>query len=127
MGVNMSGSLGARLKELREGRGLSLRALETITGLSSGYLSLLENEKVRQPKPPVLYKLAHALEEPYSNLMVLAGYAPDAMDEHLEERPRPFVAFKGAEKLTPEQRREVQDFILFKLRQRRRAEGSEDA
>ncbi len=59
--------------------------------------------------------------------MGLAGYAPDAKDEHPEERPRPFVAFKGAEKLTPEQRREVQDFILFKLRQRRRAEESEDA
>lgn len=113
----MDTSLGTRLKELREQRGLSLRALEAITQLSSGYLSLLENEKVKQPKPPVLYKLAQALEASYPELMTLAGYAPNPLPVPSGDL-RPYVAFKGAEKLTAEQRTEVQDFINFKLRQR---------
>ncbi len=121
----MALSLGARIKELREQRGLSLRGLESMTELSSGYLSLLENEKVKQPKPPVLYKLARALDAPYQELMTLAGYTPDPA-QGTDERLGSFVAFKGAEKLSEEQRREVQDFIYFKLRQRHRPAGAED-
>ena len=114
----MDGSLGATLRRLRDGRGLSLRDVEELTGLSNGYLSLLENDKVKHPKPPVLYKLAEALGASYPELMERAGYVPPA-DGHRAGRTAspPVVAFKGAEKLTEGQREEVQDFIYFKLRQ----------
>ncbi len=114
----MDGSLGAMLRSLRDNRGLSLRDVEELTGLSNGYLSLLENDKVKQPKPPVLYKLAEALSGSYPDLMERAGYASAADDQRVGRSALPpVVAFKGAEKLTDQQRKEVQDFIYFKLQQ----------
>ncbi len=112
----MADTLGALLRRLREAHALTLRDVEERTGLSNGYLSLLENDKVRQPKPPVLYKLAEAFGASYLELMEHAGYAPtDARADRGEARS--IVAFKGAEKLTANQRKEVQEFINFKLQQ----------
>lgn len=117
----MNESLGASLRRLREARDLTLRDIEAQTQLSSGYLSLLENDKVKHPKPPVLYKLAQTLGASYSDLMGLAGYiTPAGGADHGGTASRPIVAFKGAEKLTDDQRHEVQEFIDFKLRQLRR-------
>ena len=113
----MAETLGALVRRQREARALTLRDVEERTGLSNGYLSLLENDKVRQPKPPVLYKLAEALEASYLELMERAGYAPTGGPPVDRGQPRPAVAFKGAEKLNSAQRKEVQDFIDFKLQQ----------
>lgn len=121
----MTKSLGGYIKELREQRDVTLRTLETMTGLTSGYLSLLEHDKVKQPKPAVLYKLAVALGASYPELMALAGHMPER-GAVAEVDGKPFVAFKGAEKLDDTQRREVQEFIYFKLRQRNRKRGQDD-
>jgi transcriptional regulator with XRE-family HTH domain len=113
----MAKTLGALVRRQRDAHALTLRDVEERTGLSNGYLSLLENDKIRQPKPPVLYKLAEALGASYLELMECAGYAPTDGSRADRGQPRPAVAFKGAEKLTLEQRKEVQDFIDFKLQQ----------
>ena len=113
----MAETLGAMLRRCRDANALTLRDVEERTGLSNGYLSLLENDKVRQPKPPVLYKLAEALGASYPELMERAGYVPTGDPPSDRNPARPVIAFKGAEKLTPAQRNEVQDFIDFKLRQ----------
>ena len=123
----MEQTLGGLLRQRRGELGLSLRDVEQQTGLSNGYLSLLEHDKVKQPKPPVLHKLAEAFGLPYTQLMGLAGYVA-TLDEKHEARSnhRPVVAFKGAEKLSLEQRDEVQDFINFKLRQLQRKRRQKD-
>ena len=111
----MAETLGAMVRRCRDANALTLRDVEERTGLSNGYLSLLENDKVRQPGPPVLYKLAEALGASYLDLMECAGYALTDGSRTDRGQSRPAVAFKGAEKLTPAQRKEVQDFIDFKL------------
>jgi transcriptional regulator with XRE-family HTH domain len=56
---------GARLRELRRRRMLSLRELEQRSGVAFDSINKLENEK-RRAQPRTLRKLAEALEvEPY--------------------------------------------------------------
>ena len=69
-------TLGKRLRALREMKGWSLRHVEEISKISNGYLNLLENDKVKDPSPHFLYKLAKVYEVPYAEIMKLAGYVP---------------------------------------------------
>lgn len=119
-------SLGTTLRRCREEQGLSLRELEQRTGLSNGYLSFLENDKVKQPKPQVLFKLSEGLGIPYPDLMRLVGYAPAGDQRDTVKADRSVVAFKGAEKLTEGQQQEVQEYINFKLQQLLRARRQEN-
>ena len=66
--------LGDLLSAARRERQLTLRAVESATGISNAYLSQLEGGKVREPSPTVLHKLALLLGVPYSDLMQAAGY-----------------------------------------------------
>ena len=70
-------TLGARLRELREKRGLSLRKVARDSGINSGYLSQLERDEIAQPTPIVLQKVAAAYGEPFGALMRWAGYIED--------------------------------------------------
>lgn len=72
--------LGARLREVRDGTGESLRAIEAKSGLNSGYLSQLEQGKVTQPTPSVLHKVAPGYELPLSVVMRWAGYIEDDVE-----------------------------------------------
>lgn len=54
--------------------GLSLRDVERKTGISNGYLSLLETGAARKPSPEFLAKLADVYGASYELLMELAGY-----------------------------------------------------
>lgn len=66
--------LGARLRQVREMRGLSLKAASVIARISAAYLQKLEQGKVKEPSPNILFRLAGALDVPYEDLMELAGY-----------------------------------------------------
>jgi transcriptional regulator with XRE-family HTH domain len=52
--------IGVRLRQLREERGMSMRALASASGLSANALSMIERGKV-SPSVSTLYKLAEAL------------------------------------------------------------------
>lgn len=67
-------TLGEYLKEAREAKKLSQRAVENITGVSNAYLSQLETDKIRHPSPVWLHKLSELYEVAYETLMGLAGY-----------------------------------------------------
>lgn len=67
-------SLGAVLKQAREVRGLSGIEAARAAGISTAYLSKLENDAVKKPSPPVLHQLSEALAVPYAELMRLSGY-----------------------------------------------------
>jgi len=56
----VSVDVGSRLRELREMRGTSMRALATKSGLSANALSMIERGKT-SPSVSTLYKLADAL------------------------------------------------------------------
>jgi transcriptional regulator with XRE-family HTH domain len=56
----ISVNVGIRLKELREDRKISMRALATKSGLSANALSMIERGKT-SPSVSTLYKLAEAL------------------------------------------------------------------
>lgn len=56
----LSVNIGERLRELREARNISMRALATRSGLSANALSMIERGKA-SPSVSTLYKLADAL------------------------------------------------------------------
>lgn len=66
--------LGEYLRNARQNKKMSLRAVEKETGISNPYLSQLESGKIQQPSPTVLHKLADLLGIDYSTAMRLAGY-----------------------------------------------------
>lgn len=65
---------GDYFKELREKKGLTLRDVERETGVSNAYLSQLESEKIKQPSPTTLHKLAEFYQVSYSEMMTKVGY-----------------------------------------------------
>lgn len=106
--------LGAYLRRVRDMRGYSLREVESRCRISNGNLSLIEHGNVKKPSPQTLFALATCYELDYLDLMRRAGYpVPDR--EHAP--PTTPVAFMGFERLTPEGKSEVEEFIKFKLRQ----------
>lgn len=119
-------SLGSYLKEIREDRQLSLRDVERLAkegslgaDVSSGYLSMLERNGVKQPSPRILYTLATVYEVEYMELMGKAGYIPD--DVRLSRPRTPSFAFRGVSQLTKDGRRRIQRMIEFELNEQREA------
>ncbi len=69
-------TFGQKLKELRDKKKLSLRDLANQVGLSAGYISQLENNKVNisgLPSEDNISKLALALDTDETDLALLAG------------------------------------------------------
>lgn len=54
--------LGFKMQRQRISEGLTLRQLSAISGLSFGYLSDLENERINTPSALAVLKLAKALD-----------------------------------------------------------------
>lgn len=75
-GRSRAESLGAYLKSVRTGLGMSLREVEETTDreVSNAYLSQLENGRIVKPSPNVLHALATAYRVSYAKLMERAGY-----------------------------------------------------
>jgi transcriptional regulator with XRE-family HTH domain len=67
-------NFGEYIKLLRESKNLTLREVERQTDVSNAYLSQLESNKVKQPSPVTLYKLAELYGVKYEDLMEKVGY-----------------------------------------------------
>lgn len=67
-------TLGARLRQLRLEKGLGVREAAAKAGITHGYLSQIESDKIKEPAPQILQKLAEAYDEPFVLLMQWAGY-----------------------------------------------------
>jgi transcriptional regulator with XRE-family HTH domain len=67
-------SFGERIRSLREVAQLSLRQVETLTGVSNAYLSQIELGRVGPPSPKIIERLARALGVPYLDLLSAAGH-----------------------------------------------------
>lgn len=104
--------LGVYLKRLREKGKLSLRDVERLSEISSGHLSMIEQEKVREPSPRILHSLAKLYNVSYVSLMKRAGYLPAGLSE---DKPARSMAFRGADRLSDKQRRTIQRYIELEL------------
>ena len=111
----MNETLGNYLKEVRNQKRLTLRAVEEKTAISNAYLSQLENDKISSPSPTVLHKLAECYSISYERLMKLTGYPIN------EERQKPVFrsSTDDVDDLTPEEKEKVVEYIQF-LKSRRR-------
>jgi SOS-response transcriptional repressor LexA len=76
---------GERLKELRKNKGLKIRELESLSGVSNAYLSQLENGKRGKPSPEIIKKLAPHIGVTYTELMKLAGYITEDINQEALE------------------------------------------
>lgn len=74
--------LGPELKKIREEKGLSLREVDKLTGISYTHLNMIENGK-RNVTPALLRNLASAYNVNYLDLYVLAGYM-DLVEDAME-------------------------------------------
>jgi transcriptional regulator with XRE-family HTH domain len=82
--VSDDNELGARLRELRQEKGLGLREVANIANVNHGYLSQLERGDVSQPAPQILQKLAKGYGVPFPVLMDWAGYIETGLSPNQE-------------------------------------------
>ena len=118
-------SIGEYLRRMRNDRQLSLRDVQQLAReqqlgaeLSSGYLSMLERNEVKEPSPRILHTLATIYEIDYIDLMRKASYIPPEVDT--AGAPPAVAAFRGASQLSKEQKERVQRMIDFELSESQR-------
>jgi HTH-type transcriptional regulator, competence development regulator len=77
-----------KLRDLRKLKGFTIRELAERSGVSTAYISQLENSNRGIPSPDVLMKLSEGLNTSYSDLMEIAGYLENpARAEELPSAP----------------------------------------
>ena len=67
-------SLGDLIREQRQARGLSQRALAKAVGLQNSRLARLENDEVERVDPRLLQRIAYVLDSSLEDYYLLAGY-----------------------------------------------------
>lgn len=70
----MARTLGTEIRNVRQLKGLSLKATAGPAGLSPTYLQKLERNEVESPSPHRLRRIAETLGLDYGDLFKLAGY-----------------------------------------------------
>lgn len=124
-------SFGKQLRELRESRGLSLRQIGYVAGVSSSYLSQVETGERSVPTPKVLKKLAPVLGVTYDRLMAMAGYTPgsgkvdeDGNDPQVQRILNQVVGLRATKGLSDDEKDAILDsvtkFIDFHLTEKKR-------
>src|SRR5262245_35558866 len=82
-----------RVRELRNGRNLTLRDLASKLGINFTYLSKIENGKLdfsEYPSEKLIRKLARELGGDVDELLLLAEKIPDEIRKRVIERPDAF-------------------------------------
>ena len=87
----VSVDVGNRLRQLREARGVSMRTLATMSGLSANALSMIERGKT-SPSVSTLYRLADALGVPVTDFFSPESSRKKVVHIKADERARlPFL------------------------------------
>jgi transcriptional regulator with XRE-family HTH domain len=119
-------SLGEMLKEAREKNSLTLRQVDSSTGVSSAYLSQLENGHVANPSASILYKLATLYRVQLNDFLraagVIKGAAGNSQNQSKEALLANQLAFY-AKDLTEEQQEEVLEYIKMKINLQKKKNG----
>ncbi len=104
-------SLGEKVKELREKKGMNQKELSEASGITQATISRIEKGKVNQLKSEALKRLADALGS-------TIDYLVDKTDELtpndiLRSDDTAKHLFRGYEKLSSEGRKQLIDFVNF--------------
>ena len=86
-------NFGNRIRELRQGRDLTLRDLAKNVKVTFTYVSKIENGKLsfgEFPSDELIVKLASALDADADELLLLAEKIPEAIRRRVLERPDVF-------------------------------------
>lgn len=107
----MEESLGQYLRTIRERNGLSTRNVEKETGITASQLCRIECNTTKTPSPIALKKLASLYNIKTIELYQKAGYL-----EPEDTIPNIETYFQGVEKLSLEDKRQIQnqiDYLIF--------------
>ena len=113
------GELGNLLAAARTSKGLSLREVERLTGISNPHLSQIEKGHIEQPAPSLLWTLSDLYGLKYAVLLKLAGHAGTTTSSR---RSLAGAALHALEDLSPSEQEEVLSFIQRLAQQRRTSE-----
>ncbi len=116
-------TLGHYLADLRNAKGMTLRAVEEATKreVSNAYLSQLENGKIQKPSPHILHALAQAYGASYERIMEKAGYIVAVSEAKKAPGGRHGrVAALTIEDFTPEEEELVLKYAAFVRSQRKK-------
>lgn len=86
-------NFGSRIRELRQAKNLTLRALAAKLKVTFTYLSKIENQKLsfgEFPSDEMIVKLASALDADPDELLLLAEKIPNSIRKRVLERPDVF-------------------------------------
>jgi len=111
------GNLGSVLKQARTDHGLSLRAVESRTGIKSGHLSQIETGAIARPDLAILWDLADVYGLDFDQLTAVAGLSSASGRSGLA-RQRMTVALRALRDLAPDEQEDVLSYIA-ELRTRR--------
>jgi transcriptional regulator with XRE-family HTH domain len=103
-------TLAAVLAQARRRRGLSLRAVERLTGIRSGHLSQLETGHIVKPEMAMLWDLAALYELDFEHLLELSGHSAGRQTSERERR-RMTVALRALRDLSPAEQTETLRFM----------------
>lgn len=111
-------TIGGFIKQLREGKGLSLREAAKRSGLSHSYIDSIEKGMHPKTKAPItpspesLRSLSKAYNYPYEELMKIAGHI-DAVDFE-ESKSKVDIQIEEALRRLPDDKKK---FVLELLKQ----------
>ncbi len=113
----MPKTLGETLAAARAKRGWTLREVEKKTGIHNAHLSQIEKGTIERPDPNMLWTIATVYELDFQDLMRLAGHVGR---RRRDARRRSLIgaALYAMDDLTPDEQREVLDFMA-EVRRRR--------
>jgi HTH-type transcriptional regulator, competence development regulator len=104
-------TLGQELQMARKLKKLSLREVETATGISNAYLSQLENDKIQKPSPQFLGKLTSLYDLEFQMVMEAAGYVAPAKRDSGPKTISGEMLFK--EPLSASEEEQLVDYLAF--------------
>jgi transcriptional regulator with XRE-family HTH domain len=108
----MQKELGAKLKDVRGLREMSIRDVAEAASISAAYLQKLESGDVKSPSPHILYALSEALEVPYSTLMQLAGFVVPTGGDRTEQ-PNLLAYALSSEELTEDEAEALASYLSW--------------
>jgi transcriptional regulator with XRE-family HTH domain len=94
---------GERVRQLRHGKGWTLRDLAAKVQVGFTHLSRIENERLNYgdfPSDALIHRLADALDADEEELLILAKRIPEPIHKRVLQRPDAFRAFANCDDRT---------------------------
>lgn len=101
--VGPSNRYGAKQRDLRVAKGLTLRKFAEALGVSPTYVSGIENGTLPPPTAERLTRIADLLDTSLDDLIGLAGRWDDVAKQAVEDRPEFVRLFRAVKDLSADQ------------------------